>query len=151
MIGPRARRLTVADRPAARSLFILMADVFEEDHSQLSDDYLDELLEKSSFWAIAAFAGGEIVGGVTAHTLRMTREESSELFIYDIAVASGHQRKGVGRHLVSELRKQAAECGIDVVFVPADDEDEHALDFYRALGGTPSPVTFFTFSSSPAA
>jgi len=32
------------------------------------------------------------------------------------------------------------------VFVPADNEDDDALDFYRALGGTPSSVTFFSFS-----
>ena len=31
------------------------------------------------------------------------------------------------------------------VFVPADDEDQEAIEFYRAVGGTPSPVTFFTF------
>ena len=30
-------------------------------------------------------------------------------------------------------------------FVPADVEDEHALDFYRALGGAPADVTIFTF------
>ena len=33
------------------------------------------------------------------------------------------------------------------IFVPADDDDIHALDFYRALGGEESPVTFFTFAS----
>jgi aminoglycoside 3-N-acetyltransferase I len=33
----------------------------------------------------------------------------------------------------------------DEVFVPADNDDQHALDFYRALGGSPSSVTFFTF------
>jgi aminoglycoside 3-N-acetyltransferase I len=31
--------------------------------------------------------------------------------------------------------------------VLADDEDQHALDFYRALGGAASPVTMFDFSS----
>jgi aminoglycoside 3-N-acetyltransferase I len=31
------------------------------------------------------------------------------------------------------------------VFVPADNGDTHALDFYRALGATASPVTMFVF------
>jgi aminoglycoside 3-N-acetyltransferase I len=50
------------------------------------------------------------------------------------------------------LREEAARAGIETLFVPADDEDEHALDFYRALGGVPAPVTIFTFEGdSPQA
>jgi len=30
--------------------------------------------------------------------------------------------------------------------VPADNEDTHEIDFYKALGGEPSPATVFTFS-----
>ena len=33
------------------------------------------------------------------------------------------------------------------MFVPADDDDTHALRFYAALGGKPSKVTLFEFSS----
>jgi aminoglycoside 3-N-acetyltransferase I len=47
---------------------------------------------------------------------------------------------------MSELRDGAAARGIRVLFVPAENDDLHALDFYRALGGTPSQVTVFTFA-----
>ena len=146
----RLKRLTVGDRDLARALFALMADVFGEDCEDLSDGYLDRLLGREDFWAMAAFADDHLLGGVTAHTLPMTRTESSELFIYDIAVRRGHQRQGVGRRLVAELRTQAAARGIREVFVPVDTEDVHALDFYRALGGAPSPVTLFTFTHDGA-
>ena len=53
---------------------------------------------------------------------------------------------GIGRALVHELISLGRAAGIDTTFVPADDEDTHALEFYRAIGGVPSPVTFFTFS-----
>ena len=76
----------------------------------------------------------------------MTRTESSEIFIYDLAVHPDHQRTGVGRRLVAELRAQAAALGIGELFVPADNEDVHALDFYRAIGGAAAPVTIFTFT-----
>jgi aminoglycoside 3-N-acetyltransferase I len=33
------------------------------------------------------------------------------------------------------------------MFVAADNEDVHAIDFYKALGGTDSPVTMFTFDT----
>ncbi|MEO8482303.1 MAG: hypothetical protein ABI634_08850, partial [Acidobacteriota bacterium] len=45
------------------------------------------------------------------------------------------------------LRAEAANAGIADVFVLVDNEDEHALDFYRAMGGASSPVTAFTFST----
>lgn len=76
----------------------------------------------------------------------MTRSESAEIFIYDIAVHEEHQRKGIGRRLVLPLRERAAAHGVEEIVVPANDEDRHALSFYDALGGKASRVTFFTFS-----
>lgn len=124
-----------------------MAEVFGEDSAPLGDGYVDRLLSDDSFWALAAFAGPDVVGGLTAHSLPMTRRPSSELFIYDLAVHPGHRRQGVGRHLLQELRSAAAQLGITEVFVAADNDDEHALDFYRAEGAVSSPVTIFSFST----
>jgi len=147
MIQARTRRLTSGDREVATRMFAMMAAVFAEKCEQLSDAYVDRLLNRNDFWAIAAFIDDEIIGGVTAHTLPMTRTESSEIFVYDIAVRADQQRKGIGRHLMMALCQMAADFGIQDVFVPADNDDVHALDFYRALGGVPSPVTFFSFSA----
>lgn len=141
-------RLASGDMELARVMFSLMAAVFGEPEGELSDEDVGGLLARPDFWAIAAVDGGEVVGGLTAHTLPLTRKQGSEIFIYDIAVRRDRQRRGVGKNLVACLREGAAAEGIDTVFVPADDEDEHALLFYRALGGDPSPVTFFTFEGS---
>lgn len=129
----------------ARATFELLVAVFDEPGCPLGDAYLTELLQNDAFWAYAATVDGRPVGGITAHTMGMTRSESREIFIYDLAVAEPHQRRGVGRALVDRLRHDAATVGIDDVIVPADDDDQHALDFYRAIGGTPSPVTLFHF------
>lgn len=142
----QTKRLTVEDRELARTMLAVMAEVFEEPGKALRDAYLDRILGRADFWAIAAFIGNAVVGGLTAHTLPMTRAECSEVFIYDIAVRKDQQRKGVGRCLVTALLDGAAAVGIHDVFVPADNEDLHALDFYRALGGVAAPVTIFTFS-----
>ena len=142
------KRLTHEDRDVARALFTLMAEVFSEDGQPLSDSYLDRLLRREDFWALAAFDDEAVIGGLTAYTLPLTREECSEIFIYDLAVRPDRQRKGVGRELVKTLREHAAVLGIHELVVPADDEDLHALDFYRSLGGVSSPVTFFSFSDS---
>ncbi len=136
-------RLGPADRELARQTFAMMAEVFDEPGEPLSDVYLDRILGSRDFWALAAIEPDGIVGGITAHTLAMTRAESAELFIYDLAVRADRQRRGIGRTLVQRLRVHARIAGIDVVFVPADEEDAHALDFYRAIGGMPSPVVMF--------
>ena len=141
----RVKRLDSSSRKEAQRLFIMMAEVFKEDCDTLTDSYLDQLLCRKDFWVLAVFAGDDIIGGVTAHTLPMTYNESSEIFIFDIAVRSAHQRQGVGRHPVTTLRRLASEVGVYEIFVAADNEDEHALDFYRRLGGMPTPTTMFDF------
>jgi aminoglycoside 3-N-acetyltransferase I len=140
------RRLTRSDLVVARELFTLMAQIFHEQTHPLGDVYVGRLLARSDFWAVAAFVDGAVVGGLTAHTLPMTTSESFEIFIYDVAVRADRQRQGIGRGLIGALRDMAAAQGIHDLFVPADDEDAHALEFYRALGATATPVTFFAFS-----
>jgi aminoglycoside 3-N-acetyltransferase I len=144
----RTQRLRSADVNLASRLFALMTEVFEEPSAPLGAAYMASLLARDDFWALAAFAGEDLVGGLTAHTLPMTREEGREVFLYDLAVLHTHQRRGVGRALVTRLCQDARAQGIAVVFVPADNDDLGALDFYRALGGQSSPVTIFTFDGS---
>lgn len=148
----QTRRLGPQDHTLARATFRLMDEVFAEDDNQSEDKqppgdaHITRLLAREDFFAFAALAGSRVIGGVTAHVLPMTRSESFELFIYDLAVDPPFQRQGVGRRLIQDLLASAARQGIRVAFVPADNEDTHALDFYRAIGGAPSPVTIFTFS-----
>jgi aminoglycoside 3-N-acetyltransferase I len=114
----------------------------------VSQAYASDLLARREFWAIAAFDGDVLVGGLTAHALPMTRNEQTELFIYDIAVQPAQQRRGIGRRLIESLLASSRDEGIRVAFVPADNEDQHALDFYRAVGGEPADVTIFTFDDA---
>lgn len=144
----RIRRLGPGDREPARALFAAMAAVFEEKSGDLGDDYVDALLARDSFWALAAERDGEVAGGLTAHVVPLTRVEGAEVFVYDVAVATRHRRTGVGRALLGELRRLCDESGIRVAFVAADEEDVEAHDFYRALGGDGAPVTIFTFGES---
>jgi aminoglycoside 3-N-acetyltransferase I len=141
----RIQRLGVDHLDLARRTFALMTDVFGEASQPPSDAYLHALLARREFFALTALRDDNPVGGITAHALPMTRAETAELFIYDIAVRPDHQRQGVGRALVASLRAEASASGIRVAFVPADADDEHALNFYRALGGVEAAVRIFTF------
>lgn len=139
-------RLGTDDRHVALILFTLMAEVFAENREALSDAYLDGWLARQDFWALPAFDGDRVIGGINAHTLPMSRSSSRELFICDLAVEPNHQRRGVGRRLVRDLQTSAAAQGIHEMFVPADNEDEHDLNFYRAIGGVEMAVTHFSFT-----
>lgn len=144
----RILRLSVDDVVLARATFVTMAEVFGETAAPLREAYVAELLGRSSFLAFAAVDGDTPVGGITGHVLPLTRSEGAEVFIYDLAVRSEYQRRGIGRELVRALREEAERTGIGIAFVPADAEDEHALEFYRAIGGEPQAVTIFTFGDS---
>lgn len=165
MTPVHVRRLGAADRTLARRTFATIADVFgtaPTGHPPPGDAYLDALLARPDFWAFAALAPAHaaaadddiaddlsahaVVGGLTAHALPMTSAERSELFIFDLAVRPEWQRRGVGRALMAAARAGAAAAGLTVAFVPAEDEDAHALAFYAAVGGTPTATTIFTFA-----
>jgi aminoglycoside 3-N-acetyltransferase I len=145
----QTRRLTPNDRELARRAFVMMTRVFGDDGEPLSDDYLREILSRPDLWAVVAVSGDEPVGAVTAHVLPMTRAQTAELFVYDLAVRPDWQRRGVGRALLDHLITSVDPARISSVFVPADNDDTHALDFYRAVGGTAEDVTIFTFPPGP--
>lgn len=149
MDGISVRRLLPGDEAATAAMVAMMNAVFDEPSEPLSADYVAAILRRDSFWAIAAFDGTEVVGGLTAHTLPMTRSPASEIFIYDLAVRTDLQRQGVGSRLMQQLAAAAARQGISEIFVPADNEDTGALEFYLAQGSTPSPVTIFTLPPRP--
>jgi aminoglycoside 3-N-acetyltransferase I len=146
MTSTHIKKLSPGDTELARSLFSVMASVFDESPSSVSADYAATLLNRDDFWVIAALVDGEPIAGLTAFVLPMTRSELAELFIHDIAVVPMHQRRGLGRRLVEKVRILAAERGIATTWVLAANEDAHALEFYRSTGGAPSAVTMFTFS-----
>ncbi len=145
MLELRIRRLRSGDEQLAHKLFRVITDVFEQDPSPLSPEYVSKLLGSAAFWALAALAGDQIAGGITAHTLPMTRSQEFELFIYDLAVPAEYQRRGIGRALMTSLLDAARAEGIQTAIVPVEPEDTHALDFYRAIGGGESDVKFFLF------
>ena len=139
-------RLGPDDVRLAQATFALMGQVFEDPpHTVPADAYVVGLLARPDLWAYAAVDDDRPVGGLTAFVLPLTRTEASELFVYDVAVREDQQRRGVGRALLERLLADGAAAGLAEMWVPADDEDTHALDFYRRTGGTPQAVTIFTY------
>ncbi len=113
-------------------------------------DYLQSLLASDHFIAMAARVDGVIAGGLAAYELRKFEQERSEIYLYDLAVAREHRRKGVATALIQELRQTAARRGAYVIFVQADTgpEDEPAIALYERHG-TREEVLHFDIEAEP--
>ena len=97
------------------------------------------------FVVFVARHGDTVIGGLTAYVLAGYYSESSEVYLYDLAVAASFQRKGIGRKLLQALTGFCRENNFREFFVQADEVDTHALEFYRSTGGRPEKVVHFTY------
>lgn len=134
------RMLTANDISLMNALLTTFGEAFDDIETYTakrpSEDYLRRLLGSDTFTALAAIKNNEVVGGLTAYELRKFEQERSEIFIYDLAVASAHRREGIATALIEKLKEIAAERGVYVVIVEAETniEDEPAIALYTKLG-----------------
>jgi aminoglycoside 3-N-acetyltransferase I len=132
------RQLSADDLPVMHALLTVFGEAFEDvptySAKRPSDRYLRELLESRTFVAVAALEDDEVIGGLAAYELRKFEQERSEIYIYDLAVALPHRRRGVATAVIGELQRIAAERGAWVVYVQADLVDAPAVALYTKLG-----------------
>ena len=125
------------DLPEFIELIRLFEEVFELKNMQLPpEDHLQGLLENEDFMVMVASHEERIIGGLTAYTLRQYISTQPLLYIYDLAVLEEHQRKGVGNQLIRAVNAYGRENGFEEVFVQADKEEPHAVNFYRSTDPT---------------
>jgi aminoglycoside 3-N-acetyltransferase I len=121
-----------------RAMLAMFGEAFEDRESYTSsqpdDDYLRSLLAGEAFVAVVAMREDEVVGGLAAYFLRKFEQARSELYIYDLAVAEAHRRKGLATAMIEELRSVAASRGAYVIFVQADHGDDPAIALYTKMG-----------------
>jgi aminoglycoside 3-N-acetyltransferase I len=96
--------------------------------------WLERLLARPDFIALAARDGESVVGGLVAYVLDKFEQERSEVYIYDLAVTESHRRQGIATALIAALKRLAAARGAYVIYVQADPGDEAALALYAGLG-----------------
>jgi aminoglycoside 3-N-acetyltransferase I len=140
MHDPDIRQLRSSDTGCMDAVLQFFGEAFNDPESYTrkrpSADYLRKLLDGDSFIALAAFDGGAVIGALCAYELRKFEQERSEIYIYDLAVAATHRRRGIATALIRSLQRIAAARGAWVIFVQADTqpEDEPAIALYSKLG-----------------
>jgi aminoglycoside 3-N-acetyltransferase I len=132
------RQLTPFDVAAVRALNGLFGVAFEEPETYGAEvpppDYLRRLLGRPHVIVLVALAGEEVAGGLVAYELEKLERVHSEIYLYDLAVAEAHRRRGIATALIERLCALAAERGSSVVYVQADWADEPAKALYGKLG-----------------
>lgn len=150
------KKLAPEDSKAFAALIQLFQVAFEHEEKPEPDlHYLQALLQDARFWVFVAIktAPGEeplVVGGLTAYMLYEYYEAKPLIYLYDLAVKEAFQRRGIGQKLVSALKAHSQGYGAVQLFVQADLEDEHALEFYRASGATATSVVHFNYELAQA-
>jgi aminoglycoside 3-N-acetyltransferase I len=130
--------LAPSDLALARALLAVLGEAFGEPETYgghpPTDAYVRALLGKSHVIVLVALDGRNVVGGLVAYELEKLEQARSEIYIYDLAVAEAHRRKGVATGLIRALGPIAKERGAWVMFVQADRTDPPAIRLYESLG-----------------
>jgi aminoglycoside 3-N-acetyltransferase I len=92
--------------------------------------------------ALVALAAGKVSGGLVAYELDKFEQARREIYIYDLAVAAAHRRRGIATAVIQHLRQIAAERGAWVVYVQADYGDDPAIALYEKLGSREDVMHF---------
>ncbi|RRR66076.1 MAG: AAC(3)-I family aminoglycoside N-acetyltransferase [Candidatus Viridilinea halotolerans] len=145
------QQLTASDQSRIKELLTLFGQAFDEVETysgqRPSQAYMQRLFAQDCFIVLTAIKHGTVVGGLVAYELMKLEQERSEIYLYDLAVASGHRRQGIATALIRALRYLAVERGAYVIFVQADGGDDPAIALYTKLG-TPEAVCHFDITVS---
>lgn len=123
----------------------LFNEVFEEYHAIASEKQLKKLLTKTDFLAVVAVQNDQVVGGLTAYEMERYYSDSSELYLYDIAVKTQFHNQGIGKALMNYLKEYAIKNNIETIFVEAHSEDKPAVKFYESVIGQSEKVDHFNW------
>lgn len=140
------RRLGPTDVTVMRGVNAMFGAAFGEPDTYgaqpPSDRYLVDLLGRDSIIALAAIDGDQVIGGLVAYVLDKFEQARREIYIYDLAVAESHRRRGIASSLILQLRAIAATLDAWVIYVQADYGDDPAIALYEKLGAREEVLHF---------
>ena len=132
------RVLGPQDSGLLRAMLAMFGHAFDDPASYLqaqpTDEYLEALLSRDTFVAVAAIRDDQVIGGLAGYVLPKFEQARAELYIYDLAVDARHRRQGVATALIRRLQQHAARIGASMIFVQADRGDDAAIALYSKLG-----------------
>ncbi|HYV91822.1 MAG TPA: GNAT family N-acetyltransferase [Chitinophagales bacterium] len=127
-------------------LIRVFEDVFKMKNFKIPDEtYLLQLLAKDSFFVFVALLNNKVIGGLTSYIMQQYYSKSPLVYIYDLAVKTEFQRKGIGKMLITGNNNYCKDIGVEAVMVEADEVDDYAIKFYHSTGATAEKVIHFDY------
>lgn len=118
-------------------LIRLFEEVFEmKNFKTPNSKHLENLLQQESFNVFVALMNNKVTGGLTTYVLEQYYSEKPLAYIYDLAVSTNMQRKGIGKQLIRATKQYYRDKGFEEVFVQAEQDEEHVVNFYRLTNPT---------------
>lgn len=114
-----------------RDLVKIFKDVFENEEQISENNQLGKLLSNPDFMVFVAKQNDKVVGGLTIYILHTYFGSKPVAYIYDVAVSSDFQGKGLGKSLIAEVCKYCKENGFEDAYVEAESDDVDAVNFYK--------------------
>lgn len=140
------RQLSAFDVEPLKQLLVVFGVAFGEIQRHLTytpdESHVRALLARPHIIVIVAELDGEVVGGMVAYELEKFEKKRSEIYIYDLAVAKKHRRRGIASRLIEEVRAIARERGVQDIFVQASRGDKAAIKLYEQFGKSEEPFHF---------
>jgi aminoglycoside 3-N-acetyltransferase I len=146
MFSPlRICRLGSTDVASLRELNTVFGEAFGEceecTEAPPTEAYLSEVLSKEHIVVLVAQIAERVVGGLVVYELDKFERQRREIYIYDLAVASGYRRQGIAT-LIKRLQEIAAQRAAWVIYVQADYGDDAAIALYEKLGAREDVMHF---------
>jgi ribosomal protein S18 acetylase RimI-like enzyme len=102
------------------------------------DASLEVLARRNPGLLLVAAAGDEVVGSA------LGAWDGRRGWIYHVAIAPGHRRRGIGRQLVARIEAGLRAVGCPKVNVIVLDDNAEGVAFWRDLGYTRLPARQFS-------
>ena len=137
MPGVRARQATIEDAETIHSLACELAGIVGDSSPRFEDvrARLVELLEEPRARVLVAESGdGAVVGVVSLWIKPDLAHGDTAVEVPMLVVTEGLRRAGVGRALMEEVRRLAAENAANLIELVATTQNVAAREFYRTLG-----------------
>ena len=140
--------------PSHVTIKLLAAGDLHVFHS-IADDVFDgpvraglaaEFLADPRHHLAVALDGGVVVGMASAvHYVHP--DKPAQLFINEVGVAPGHQRRGIASQMIALLLAHGRALGCSEAWVAADEDNGPARALYAKAGGSEQPVraVIYTF------
>jgi ribosomal protein S18 acetylase RimI-like enzyme len=108
----------------------------EEDEKTASYEKMTHLLSQDNFYFIVALQGQEILGRLYGYIFELPKEDTKEMYLYEIDVDEKYQRQGVASKLIKYTLELAKSQKISCIFLGTEADNIPAQKLYISTGGT---------------